>query len=90
MLQPILDRVIVAPIEEKTVGGLLVSRSEPPTVGTVVACGQGRKAADGRYIPLGFKVGDRVAYNASAGQAVPGKAGQLCMTEADILAVIES
>ena len=89
MLQPILDRVIVEPIEEKTVGGLLVSRSEPPTVAIVVACGKGRRTADGRFIAPDFKVGDKVAYNAASGQQVPGKPGQLCMTEADILAVIE-
>lgn len=89
MLKPILDRVIIEPIEEKTIGGILVSMSEPPTVGKVIACGRGRRTADGRFIPPDFKVGDKVAYSSSAGQQVPGKPGQLCMTEADILAVIE-
>lgn len=90
MLEPILDRVLIAPLaNEKSAGGILVSK-EPPTVGIVRACGRGKRLASGALQPLPFKVGDKVAFNASSGQAVRGEDQTLiCMTEDDILAVIE-
>lgn len=89
MLTPILDRFIIEPLEEKTAGIVLVSK-ERPTVGIVRACGRGKRLADGTLLPSIVKVGDKVAYSVSAGQTVQGEdKALLCMTEDDILAIIE-
>ena len=62
-LRPILDRVVVRPVEgERLVGGLVLPADEEIGVGDVVAVGPGVEMEPGVRIPVGVSVGDRVWY----------------------------
>ena len=64
---PYGDRVLVKPAQEETVtsfGIALPSDSkEKPEQGTVVAVGPGKKTEDGKVVPVGVKVGDRIMFS---------------------------
>ena len=70
-VQPLRDSIVVTKNEEekRTPGGIFVPGTVEGNVanGTVVAVGSGRVTLDGTVVPLEVKVGDKVAYNASAG-----------------------
>ncbi|MDW8444121.1 MAG: co-chaperone GroES [Acetobacteraceae bacterium] len=72
--RPLGDRVLVEPLpaESKTKGGIIIpdTASEKPTRGTVVAIGPGRRAEDGRLLPLDVKPGDTVLYGKWSGTEV--------------------
>lgn len=69
-LQPLGDRVIVAPVEEKDEkvleSGIIIpdaGKKEKPSKGKVVAVGPGKYNEDGDgRIPMEVKVGDRVLF----------------------------
>lgn len=64
---PYGDRVLVKPaaVEETTSFGLIIpdSTKEKPEQGIVVAVGPGKKNNDGKFVPLGVKVGDRIMFS---------------------------
>lgn len=66
MIQPTLDRVAVRPekIEQKTKGGIITSTGakENKNTGVVTAVGPGKYDANGKLIPMGVKVGDKVVF----------------------------
>lgn len=92
-IKPILDRVLVKPLEEdKTKGGLIIPKQsrETPTQGLVVAIGPGRIKSDGSVQTFDFKVGDKVIYNSFVGLEVPHEGVKyLMMKEEDIEGVVE-
>lgn len=87
-LQPLADRVLVAPAaaEEKTASGIIIpdTAKEKPQRGTVVAVGKGSKDE-----PMTVKAGDNVLYGKYAGTeiTVDGKE-YLIMRESDIFAIV--
>lgn len=87
-LQPLADRVLVAPVaaEEKTASGIIIpdTAKEKPQRGTVVAVGKGSKDE-----PMTVKAGDNVLYGKYAGTeiTVDGKE-YLIMRESDIFAIV--
>ncbi|MDC7994301.1 co-chaperone GroES [Altibacter sp. HG106] len=87
-IQPLSDRVLVAPqeAETKTASGLYIpdSAKEKPQQGKVVAVGKGKKDHD-----MTVKVGDVVLYGKYSGSELKfdGK-DYLIMREDDILAII--
>lgn len=87
-LQPLADRVLVAPAaaEEKTASGIIIpdTAKEKPQRGTVLAVGKGSKDE-----PMTVKAGDNVLYGKYAGTevTVDGKE-YLIMRESDIFAIV--
>ena len=70
-IKPLGDRVVIkpSPAEEKTRGGIILpdTAKEKPVVGEVVAAGPGRKADDGKLVPMDLKAGDKVLYGKYSG-----------------------
>lgn len=92
-IKPLHDRVIVKRLaeEDKTKGGLYIPESakETPAEGKVVAVGPG-KSDDGKIVPLGVKVNDRIIFSKYAGSEVKIEGEDLLiMREEDILGVVE-
>jgi len=92
-IKPLSDRVVIKPsqAEEKTKGGIILpdTAKEKPVIGEVVAVGQGRKADDGKMIPMDLKVGDKVLYGKYSGTEVTIDGQEyLIMRESDIFAIV--
>ena len=91
--RPLHDRVVVKRVEEeqKTKGGIIIpdTAKEKPMQGEILAVGPGARGEDGKLIPMGVSVGDRVLFGKWSGTEVK-IAGQdlLIMKESDILGVI--
>jgi chaperonin GroES len=70
-IMPLGDRVVIKPLSPEEVEGATTSfgiiipdtSKEKPEQGTVVAVGAGKKTDDGKVIPVGVKVGDRVMFS---------------------------
>ena len=94
-IRPLHDRIIVKRLEEerKTASGIVIpdTAAEKPDQGEVKAIGKGKKADDGKLIPIDVKVGDKVLFGKYAGQTVKVDGEELLvMREEDIMGVIES
>ena len=92
-LQPLGDRVLVHPLEEKETqrGGIIIpdTAKEKPTEGEVVAIGTGKKDDEGKKIEFTVKVGDKVLISKYGGTEVKlDGESYLIMREDDILGVI--
>jgi chaperonin GroES len=94
-IRPLYDRIVVKRIEddvEKTAGGLFIpdSAKEKPQQGEVVAVGQGKRADDGKLIPLDVKAGDRILFGKYSGSDIKMDGNEyLIMREDEVLGVIE-
>jgi chaperonin GroES len=93
-IRPLHDRVIVKRIEDerKTAGGIVIpdTAAEKPDQGEVLAIGPGKRGDDGKVIPLGVKVGERVLFGKYSGNAVKMDGDELLvMREEDIMGVVE-
>jgi chaperonin GroES len=91
-IQPLEDRVIIAPTEETQSmrGGLYIpdTAKEKPTQGEVLAVGPGR-SEKGARIPMEVKAGDQVIYGKYSG--TPYQVGDdelIIIKSSDILAKI--
>jgi chaperonin GroES len=71
-IRPLHDRVIVKRVEEekKSAGGIVIpdTAAEKPSQGEVVYVGPGKSDDNGKVIPMGVKVGDRVLFGKYSGQ----------------------
>jgi len=93
-IRPLHDRVIVKRLDEekKTASGIVIpdTAAEKPDQGEVTAIGRGKRADDGKLIPIDLKVGDRVLFGKYSGQTVRVKGDELLvMREEDIMGIIE-
>ena len=93
-LRPLQDRILVKRIEEqeKTAGGIYIpdTAKEKPVMGQIVSVGNGKKAEDGRVIPLDVKAGDKVLFGKYSGNEVKVEGEDyLIMREDDILGIME-
>jgi len=63
-VRPLHDRIIVERLEEseQRVGGIIIpdTAKEKPMEALVVAVGEGKRADDGKLIPMAVKVGNKV------------------------------
>ncbi|MDL2290061.1 co-chaperone GroES [Paludibacteraceae bacterium OttesenSCG-928-F17] len=87
-IKPLADRVLVkpAPVEEKTVSGIIIpdSAKEKPLKGEVVAVGEGTK--DEKMV---VSKGNNVLYGKYAGTELEWEGEKyLIMRQSDILAII--
>lgn len=92
--KPLNDRVLVKRLEseQKTAGGLYIpdTAKEKPSRGEIVSAGAGKRAEDGKLIPMCVKKGDLVLFNKYAGTEVKlDGIEHLVMREDDILGIIE-
>lgn len=89
---PLADRVVIKAIEEaeQMRGGLYIpdTAKEKPQQGEIIAVGPGRYE-DGKLVPMGVKVGEKVLYGKYSGTEVT-IAGEnyLILRESDVLAVV--
>ena len=91
-VNPLADRVVIKATEESEQmrGGLYIpdTAKEKPQQGEIIAVGPG-KYEDGKLIPMGVKVGDKVLYGKYSGTEVTIDGEQLLiLRESDVLAVI--
>ena len=92
--KPLSDNVLIDyedKDEEKTKGGIIMTSSERPQQGTVVAVGPGRKSyTTGERMPMVVKVGDEVKFAAFAGKEIKvDNIEYFLMPETDIQGIIE-
>lgn len=93
-LQPLGDRVVVKPIEQKEAkrGGIIIPETakEKPQEGEIVACGKGKVTEDGKVLPMEVKPGDRILYGKYSGSEVKiNDTEYLIMHQDDILGVLK-
>ena len=91
-VNPLADRVVIKAMEESEQmrGGLYIpdTAKEKPQQGEVIAVGPG-KYEDGKLVPMGVKVGDKVLYGKYSGTEVTIEGEQLLiLRESDVLAVV--
>jgi len=92
-IKPLQDRVVIRPLEEvtqTTAGGIVIpdSAKEKPQLGEVVAVGPGRLSDEGKAIPVGVKVGEKVFHAKYGGTNVKIEGEEyIILREDDILAV---
>ncbi|MDQ8154658.1 MAG: co-chaperone GroES [Gemmatimonadota bacterium] len=89
---PLADRVVIKAIEESEQmrGGLYIpdTAKEKPQQGEIIAVGPGRYE-DGKLVPMGVKVGDKVLYGKYSGTEVTIEGDNfLILRESDVLAVV--
>lgn len=94
-IKPLADHILIEPIkeEEKTKSGIFLPQTgekERPEQGKVIAVGQGKKTEDGKVIPMGVAVGQKVLFTKYGPNEikVDGKE-YLIAKEEDILAIVE-
>jgi len=92
-IQPLADRVLVQPIEEKEVkkGGIIIpdTAKEKPQEAKVIALGTGKLDDDGKKVPFTVKKGDKVLISKYGGTEVKVDGeSYLIMREDDILGII--
>ena len=91
-IQPLGDRVLVAPLEaeEKSAGGIVIpdAAKEKQQRGKIVAVGKGRVNEDGKVVPLEVKAGDEVLFGRYSGSEIKIGANEyLIVKEDDILGI---
>ncbi len=93
-VQPLGDRVLVKPLDEKeqkSGGGIIIpdSAKEKPQEGKVVALGTGKKDDEGKTIEFAVKAGDKVLISKYGGTEIKiDGENHLIMREDDILGII--
>ncbi|MGN0913526.1 MAG: co-chaperone GroES [Alphaproteobacteria bacterium] len=93
-IRPLQDRVVVRRLDEltKTSGGIIIpdTAKEKPSEGIVEAIGPGMVSPEGKVIPMGVKVGDKVLFGKWSGTEVKLEGETyLLIKEPEILGVIE-
>jgi len=92
--RPLYDRVLVERVEseEVTKGGIILpdTAKEKPQQGKIIAVGKGKKADDGKIIPLELKAGDTVLFGKYSGSEIKVEGVEyLIMREDDILGIVD-
>ena len=93
-IRPLHDRVIVRRKEEErtTAGGIVIpdSATEKPSMGEILATGNGKVTDSGDVRALDVKVGDIVYFGKYSGTEIKVEGEELLiMREDDIIAVVE-
>lgn len=92
-IQPLADRVIVAPMEQETMkGGIIIpdTAKEKPQQGKIVAVGPGQVKESGERVAPEVKAGNIVLYGKYAGTEVNVDGEDyLILRESDVLAILD-
>ena len=91
--KPLLNRVAVKPVpnESVTKGGIIIpdNAKEKPSIGEVIAVGDGAFDDKGNRIPMSVKVGDKIFYGKWSGTEISLNGDDLLvMKEDDILGIV--
>lgn len=91
--KPLHDRLLLKPMtaETRTKAGIIIpdTAQEKPMQGEVVAVGKGKRLDDGRLLPLGVKVGDKVLYGKWSGTEVKlGGVEHVILKEEDLFGIL--
>lgn len=92
-IKPLSDRVVVKPVDEletTTDSGIVIpdTAKEKPQLAKVIAVGPGRISDEGKKIPVGVKVGDRVFHSKYGGTNIKFEGEEyIILREDDILAI---
>ena len=91
--KPLHDRLLLKPLsaETKTKAGIIIpdTAQEKPQQGQVVAVGGGKRLEDGRLLPMGVKVGDKVIYGKWSGTEVKlDGADHVILKEEDLFGIL--
>ena len=94
-IRPLHDRVVVKRIESesKSAGGIVIpdNAAEKPDQGEVIAVGQGKRADDGKLIPLDVKPGDRILFGKYSGSDIKIDGEEyMIMREDEVLGVLDN
>jgi len=94
MLKPLLNHVVVEPIEEPitTQSGIILPdtiEKEKTLRGRIVAVGSGRISETGIKIPMDVKVGDIILYEYSTSEVKVNNKRYSIVREENIIAIIE-
>jgi chaperonin GroES len=92
-LRPLHDRIIVKRLEEerKSAGGIVIpdTAAEKPSMGEVIAAGPGKTDDNGKVIPMGVKVGEKILFGKYSGQEFKIEGQELLhMREDDVIGVV--
>lgn len=92
-IKPLFANVLIKPLEaeEKTAGGIILpdSAKEKPTMGLVMAVGEGTVNEKGIEEKMTVKVGDKVMYKKWGGNEVKmGNEEWTIVEQKDILAIV--
>ena len=92
-IRPLHDRVIIQRLdaETKSPGGIVIpdTAAEKPSQGEVVHVGPGKTDDNGKLIPIGVKVGDKVLFGKYSGQEFKLDGQDLLhMREDDIIGIV--
>lgn len=89
-------RVVIEPEPEVPPGGVMLTGVQPVRIARVVAAGPGRHFPDGKFIPMGLKIGDRFPFFKAASETKQGHAlamllddNEAVLRETDVLFVLE-
>lgn len=93
MIKPLNDRIVVKKMDAETVsaGGIVLpgAAAEKPTIGEVVAVGQGKPLPDGTVRDMHVAVGDKVLFLKTAGTDIKLDEGTFSMLgEDEIIAIL--
>lgn len=93
-IKPLFGNVLVKPLEaeSKTASGIILpdSAQEKPTIGLIMAVGDGNVTPKGEREPMVVKVGQKVMYKKWGGNEVKvGSEEWTIVDQKDILAVVE-
>ena len=93
-VKPLEDRVLIKPVEPKTMtdSGIYLPEAskEKPVQGRIVATGPGKLLDNGQRAKMSVRKGDTIVYGKYAGTEVEIKGAEhLILRESDILGVIE-
>lgn len=93
-IQPLFNNVLVKPLEAetKTASGIILpdSSKEKPTIGIIMAVGEGEVSSKGDKHPMEVKVGQKVMYKKWGGNEVKvGNEEWTIVDQKDILAIIK-
>ena len=93
-IRPLHDRVIVRRQEEErtTAGGIVIpdSATEKPSMGEILAAGNGKVTDSGDIRALDVKVGDKVYFGKYSGTEIKVDGEELLiMREDDIIAIVD-
>lgn len=92
-IQPLFGNVLIRPLEgeSKTASGIIIpdSAKEKPTVGVIMAVGEGDVTPKGEKHPMVVKVGQKVMYKKWGGNEIKvGNEEWTIVDQKDILAVV--
>ena len=95
-VMPLGDRVLVKPTQKEegtTSFGIIIPDTvdkEKPETGIVVAVGPGKKNDEGRVVPIGVKVGDKVMFSKYGFDEIKVEGVEYyLLSESNVLAIIK-